>query len=229
MLDPIRQSAQAFGHSAPTLHWWLSLTAADQGAWFAGMGAFAAAFVALLISGQDRRRHNREQRDRADICAHYVTLDLQRIGDSIVRLRSALLSIDLTKQDLGYMHEIYSIQRCVEEIKVVRERIDMELLLMLPAKVGQSVALAIGGLPLVCDAASEVAFRMTQADETIMQSQENFTLPAAMIRSTIAGLAAFFVWHRDRFPETRGNVSEPTLRMLGDSFGPIEAIEPERE
>jgi hypothetical protein len=220
VFDPVCEAAKALGHSWwPSPHWWLSLTAADQGAWVAGLGAFAAAFAALWISDQDRRRRNREQIDRADICAHYVIVDLQRIADSIVRLRRALLAIDLAKQHLGFANEIYSIEQCVQEINTVRARIDMNLLLMLPNKVGQSVALAIGGLPLVCDAASMVAFRVRAADQDIMQSQSNFTTPAAMIKSPIAGLAAFFKWHMARFPETKANVCEPTLQMLAESFG----------
>lgn len=219
-MEPLCASAKALGHSWPSIHWWLSLNAADQGAWVAGLGAFAAAFAALWISDQDRRRRKWEQSDRADVCAHYVTIDLQRLADSIVRLRRALLSIDLSKQHSGFAREIYSIEQCVEDITRVRARIDINLMLILPTKVGQQVALAIGSLPLVCDAASMVAFRMRAADEIIMQSQENFSTPAAMTRSAIAGFAAFFRWHMERFPEARSSVSEPVLRKLEDGFDP---------
>jgi hypothetical protein len=217
-LEPVCEGARAVGHSWPSLHWWLSLTASDQGAWFAGAGAFAAAFVALWISDQDRRQRKKEEGDRADICAHYITVDLQRIADQVMRLRKALLSIDLEKQELGYAQEIFTIDRCIEELNTIRQRIDMSLLMMLPTEVGQKVALAIGGLPLSIDAASEVVYRMRAADEKIMRSQNNFTNPAEMIKSQIAGLASFFTWLQDRFPDTRESVAAPILRRLGESF-----------
>jgi len=43
----------------------LSLTATDQGTWFAGLGAFAAAIVALGIALSDGWRRDRERRARA--------------------------------------------------------------------------------------------------------------------------------------------------------------------
>lgn len=42
--------AKPLGHSWPSIHWWLSLTAADQGAWISGLGSLAAVIVALGIA-----------------------------------------------------------------------------------------------------------------------------------------------------------------------------------
>jgi len=60
LVEPLCESARALGHSGPTLRWWLSLTASDQGAWVAGMGAFAAAVaaagIAIWQASADRRR-----------------------------------------------------------------------------------------------------------------------------------------------------------------------------
>jgi len=64
-MDPLCEGARAISHSAPSLHWWLSLTATDQGTWFAGIGAFFAAIVALGIALSDGWRRKREQRARA--------------------------------------------------------------------------------------------------------------------------------------------------------------------
>jgi len=57
------------GHSWPSIHWWLSLTAADQGAWISGVGAFAAATAALWIALNDSRRRDRERESRSLILA----------------------------------------------------------------------------------------------------------------------------------------------------------------
>ena len=51
-----------FGHSWPGLHWWLSLSAADQGAWVAGLGAFAAAIAAVGIALWQSSREARKDR-----------------------------------------------------------------------------------------------------------------------------------------------------------------------
>jgi len=52
IIDPICEPHKALGYSWwpwEWPHWWLSLTASDQGAWAAGIGALAAAGAALLV------------------------------------------------------------------------------------------------------------------------------------------------------------------------------------
>lgn len=47
------------GHSWPSIPWWLSLTAADQGAWVSGIGALVAAGAALWVAykpARDKRK-----------------------------------------------------------------------------------------------------------------------------------------------------------------------------
>src|ERR1700748_156866 len=66
-MDPLCEGGKALGHSWPGLHWWLSLTATDQGTWFAGLGAFAAAIVALGIALSEGRRRKSESRARAQL------------------------------------------------------------------------------------------------------------------------------------------------------------------
>lgn len=64
------------GHSWPNLHWWLSLTASDQGAWIAGLGAFAAAAVAVAISVVQFRRDAARERRIAEAVAPALVDDL---------------------------------------------------------------------------------------------------------------------------------------------------------
>lgn len=67
MLDPSCPAVHALGHSwGPSPNWWLSLTASDQGAWISGVGALAAAIVALAIALSEswRRRSERLARRR---------------------------------------------------------------------------------------------------------------------------------------------------------------------
>lgn len=57
------------GHSWPSIHWWLSLTASDQGAWVSGIGAFTAAAVALGIALNESKRRDRDRQGRAMVLA----------------------------------------------------------------------------------------------------------------------------------------------------------------
>lgn len=76
------------GHSWPGIHWWLSLTASDQGAWVAGMGALAAAVAAVGISIVQFRRDAARERRIA------VAIAPALLGD----LKLALESVDAIKQ-----------------------------------------------------------------------------------------------------------------------------------
>lgn len=209
------------GHSWPGIGWWLSLTAADQGAWISGLGAFAAAFAALHISDKERRRRNSEREEQAHICAHYITTEMQRMAEFVVQLRRALLAIDLTQQHKGYRDQIYAVKNSVAELRAAHARIDMKLLLMLPTDVAKGVALAVGSLPLCCDSAESVVSRMLQGDEFIMQSQALIWAPAEMLRPTAGGLAAYFIWHDGKYPESRDNVSRPTVAKLKEMFASV--------
>lgn len=70
---------QPLGHSWPSVHWWLTLTAADQGAWIAGIGALAAAAAAVFIAGWEGRRRHRERESRGRLVAAYLYTPFVRI------------------------------------------------------------------------------------------------------------------------------------------------------
>lgn len=214
LIEPMAEGCKGLGHSWPSVHWWLSLAAADQGAWIAGLGAFAAAVVALVISDKDRRRRERERGAKARICAAYITTDMQRLSDFVVRLRKNLQSIDIANQAQGYAIQIFAIEQSLVEVRAVLERVDLKLLLMLPPKIGEGLATGIGSLPLCCDAISLVVFKMKNGDELIMQKPENFSVPADMLKSPMASLAVFFKWHGSEFPDARGGVSSPAMKRI---------------
>ena len=78
VLDPLCTGAKALGHSWPWEwgHWWISLTAADQGAWISGLGAFAAALAAIGVVLYGRRVAAKERQARARLVAAYLYMPM---------------------------------------------------------------------------------------------------------------------------------------------------------
>lgn len=86
MLDPIFVNAGALRHSAPSMHWWLGLNAAEQAAWAAAIvgllaaaGGFAAAMAsyfaaktALIIAARQEARQDAKAAQRAEVHAAYI-------------------------------------------------------------------------------------------------------------------------------------------------------------
>lgn len=78
-------------HSWPTLHWWFSLNAAEQGAWISGIGTLAAAIVAVGIAvygvRHERKREESLHAHRAKLLAIEVAPVLTPLRAQINRAR----------------------------------------------------------------------------------------------------------------------------------------------
>lgn len=204
---------------------WAQLSPSDKPAWAAavgsivsGLAALGAAIIALYISDRDRRAVRREKREQGHVCAWYLTTHLQRAAEFSLRIHRALLAVDISKPDAGYGKEILEIESAVTEIRDVLSRIDMKMLLLLPHPVGKGIALAVGALPLNCDAASLVAYRMRNADQMIMSSEENFTAPAKMMEVPLRQLGNFFIWHAEEFSSAVDSTSEPLVDRIREAL-----------
>lgn len=77
-IAPACEAAKLLGHSWPGLHWWLTLTAADQGAWFSGLGALAAVAATLFLAWLAERRRRLELRQRTEAAERIFAMRLQR-------------------------------------------------------------------------------------------------------------------------------------------------------
>ncbi|PMQ04214.1 hypothetical protein DyAD56_16115 [Dyella sp. AD56] len=78
-MDSLCAGVEALAHSAPTVRWWLGLNAVEQGTWFAGIGAFAAAVVALGIALSDAVRRRSASRGRGDVVLAMALPELSRL------------------------------------------------------------------------------------------------------------------------------------------------------
>ncbi|MDR3445943.1 hypothetical protein [Dyella sp.] len=151
-LSPVCDSARAVGYSGPSLHWWLSLTATDQGTWFAGLGAFAAAVVALGIALSDgRRRGNERQRDGRALAAYLAT----EIYSVYHTLGKAIAYIErfLSHQDNALANELMAFARDINADLVgsaMEAKVDQ--FGKLPSDIGEELAGAVGSLEM-CRAA----------------------------------------------------------------------------
>ncbi|SEI92506.1 hypothetical protein [Frateuria terrea] len=136
------------GHSWPSLHWWLSLTAADQGSWISGIGSLAAAAVAVLIAGAERRHrhaHQRVQQALADyrICVQLepVFQDLCQAGEHLLDELRTLAPGQKSELDLR-QHLRLATFRAAAELNVVSENISRELAVNVLASIGLSRKIA---------------------------------------------------------------------------------------
>ena len=68
-------------------HWWHSLTAADQGAWVAGLGAFAAALAAVGVVLFSQRVAQKEKRARARLVAAYFYMPITQVYAALEVIR----------------------------------------------------------------------------------------------------------------------------------------------
>lgn len=71
-------------------HWWLTLTAADQGAWISGAGSFAAAFVALHLARRAERRQERRQIERSRLVAAHLYYPIAQIRAALEVVAASL-------------------------------------------------------------------------------------------------------------------------------------------
>lgn len=104
-LDPLCVSAKVLGHSwGPTGHWWLSLTAADQGAWVSGMGALVASVVAVSVALHQHRKAEIERERRAVVTAAYLfsTIGLLKTAFQAARTNLENAMANPTNRQLVY-------------------------------------------------------------------------------------------------------------------------------
>lgn len=67
-----RMDIAPLGHSWPSIHWWLSLTASDQASWASGFGSVAAAVAAVLAARRATKLallpFEQQERERITAC-----------------------------------------------------------------------------------------------------------------------------------------------------------------
>lgn len=84
------------GHSWPSIHWWLTLNASEQGAWASGIGAFFSTFAAvgIAIGGVlfTRRREKMRRHYNARMLAIEITQTFIELRGQINIARATFLN-----------------------------------------------------------------------------------------------------------------------------------------
>ena len=82
------ECGKAVGHGYSFLpweipHWWMSLSPADQGAWAAGLGAFAAAVAAVGVVLYSQHIARKEKSARARLVAAYIFMPIAEVHQAL--------------------------------------------------------------------------------------------------------------------------------------------------
>lgn len=129
-MDPSCVAVEVVGHSWPfSLKWWLSLTAADQGAWVAGLGAFVAALVAVGISYMQFRRDAIHERRIAMAIAPALAGDLNLALHALEQIKEDAFKIQSFR--IAHHEEIERALRAIGRIRLTAFERFKEMLPML--------------------------------------------------------------------------------------------------
>lgn len=67
------------GHSLPSIQWWLTLTASEQGQWFSGLMSFAAVVTAIGLATRESRWARADRRDIGAVFASSVVEEILQV------------------------------------------------------------------------------------------------------------------------------------------------------
>jgi len=104
------------GHSVPSLHWWLTLNASDQGIWFSGIATLLAVIVALLVAFREVINRRAERKFASKMLAMHLLPVLIQMSH---KLRKIVESLELIDPDgrLNYFRQnIAPLSRRIENL-----------------------------------------------------------------------------------------------------------------
>lgn len=165
------------GHSWPSAHWWLSLSAADQGAWVSGLGAFAAAVVAVALAGAEGRRRKKERRDRARLVAAYLFSPIFQIQQLAVRLAkhcrhySGVLA---GKASIDVHPDAITLLAICDALPPLLKTFSLVDAAFLPGKIGENLAVAIMNINMAMDSVKSSVDLYIDADTHFDPDVERF-------------------------------------------------------
>jgi hypothetical protein len=209
--------ARTLGHSGPTLHWWLSLTAADQGAWISGLGAFAAALTAVWIAGRERRIRNREKRDLTMVATAFVYMDIQQIAVFGCHLHGFVLKLSKVENGKPTIAEITNIKLCIERVRLMCDRTSLKRINALPTSVSIALCRAVGGLPFACDAIESTVTTIEFMTRKLDDVRADLKVHALTLGIPLRGLIEYFKWFGCAFPEDKKEAADATIQVINDT------------
>lgn len=200
-------------YSLPSLHWWLTLSATEQGTWVAGLGSFAAAVVALWISGKEGRRRDKELKKQSRMSAAYLYTDLAYLVRDVIYVREMLKKME----ENSYVQTIENtneIRTALKSAKSILDRASLELISRLPASVGESVAFGKGGLVFIFD---EIDSSLSKLEYELIDAAKIELLGhAKKLEPPITCLIDFLDWFDSAFPDVDKNETSKFLNDMKD-------------
>jgi hypothetical protein len=214
-MTSVCEAAKPLAHSTPSIRWWLGLNAAEQGAWVSGVGSFAAAAVALVLSLGDQFRRRSDRRARSRVTALYMTPELMRISHFLIEMHTQLLDLTMlpTRNDIFASRKLENVDTCITQVRAALKRIDLEMVAPLPDEIAEPLASGLGGLEFVCDnAESAIKLINTPVDPDYLHQQ--YKSAAEVVETPMIGLVCFLDWHGDAFPEGKKRTSGATATRI---------------
>lgn len=176
-LEPLCEGAKVLGHSGPTLHWWLSLTAADQGAWVAGLGAFAAAFVAVVLSRKEERRRDGQHALRGRLTAAYLYVPFRRIQNFVSAISTHATNVASVlpgEASKNILADVQMLEIACAKIRPLRERFSLTEAAYLELQIATALAMVVSEIDQLMDVIAATATAFHAADRTDNPDQTRF-------------------------------------------------------
>jgi hypothetical protein len=153
-IEPACNVIHSYGYSfriSQIPHWWMSLGPADQGAWAAGLGAFAAAFAALYISQRDSWSRKRKEHGLERVVASHIFTDIAYLARDASFIRASIIKFTKGSRDQIDMKQLASVRATIKSISAVVKRTNPDRIARLPSTVAVALGFAIGGYTFVLD------------------------------------------------------------------------------
>lgn len=215
MLDPVCEVVKPLGHSWPSVQWWLSLTAADQGAWISGIGAFAAALAAVWVSGRERRRRDQERAELARTAGQYLYADILRLANEATsaKLNIALLA-EFASSD-PYALNVSLIQGNLDNCMAIAERMSIERISILPPHVSGPLAMVLGAFPAIASGAKTTVMWLGAPYNMPLDNwRDELRKRSKAITPCIKELRPFFAWFGAEFPQEAESGTKAAFAMI---------------
>lgn len=169
-VDQVCEGAKQFGYSWwPSLHWWMSLKAADQGAWAAGFGAFLAAVAAVGVSWWERRSRKKEAKVLSRLTAAYLYVPAKRILNFMGAMQThgmnaAAVMAGTASINVG--EDINMLEIACKQVRPLRERIALADMAKLEWTAAAPLAVVVSEIDQLLDAVEATALAFRTADQS---------------------------------------------------------------
>jgi hypothetical protein len=200
--EPACKEAGDYGYSVwPTQipHWWMSLGAADQGAWAAGLGALAAAFAALYISQKDQRRRDRETSRKQRIVASYHFTHMAYLARDAAFLHLELIRFSTRTMEQVSNESIATYRQLIKEMQGIIRRTKVGEISQLPSDVGESVGFAMGGYNFVTGELDSTLASLEAQTRNFHDLQVELRDRALQLDNPVDSTVKFIQWFQKEF------------------------------